>query len=380
MHKQDDTANWLLPPSNRWSFQHVDQCTRTLRVARANSVSPLAEIHQDILNIAFCETSGEQSTIAEMLTRTYADGFLILHNGNVLAEHYYNGMNASTLHLIMSCSKSITSAVAGIYIDSGMLNPAAMITDYLPELGNSGLAGATVQNALDMQVGTAFDENYEDHDADWAQYEVATGWREDATYNGPRNQINYAAALQSRGVTHGSEFQYQSVLTNVFGCCLERATGKRFDELLAQHIWHPIGAEQDFVAVIDSLGTPSFEGGFNMCLRDFARFGQLIASDGLHEGQQLVPEKWLQACRFPKSAFVTAFIDSDVTGVYHNFWWVRDSQRGVVMALGIHGQMLYIDPQRDFVAAILSSEPQHDSSKSWQSRIHAIEAIIEAVE
>jgi CubicO group peptidase (beta-lactamase class C family) len=340
----------------------------------------LGEDHQDI-----------PTAVQEMLTRTYADGFLLLHNGNILAEQYFNGMDASTSHLIMSCSKSITSAVAGVYIDSGTLDPSALITDYLPELSNSGLAGATVQNALDMQVGTAFDENYEDLNADWARYEVATGWRDDATYTGPRNQMDFAATMRSRGVNHGSEFQYQSALTNIFGCCLQRASGKGFEQLLVEHIWQPMGAEQDFFAVMDANDTMSFEGGFNVCLRDFARFGQLIARDGMHEGQQLLPKNWLRECRFPQQSFIDEFVaadygddvtsilatgtDAKVTGVYHNFWWVRDPLQGVALAIGIHGQLLYVDSQNDIVVAILSSEPEHDKAESWRLRIRAIEAI-----
>jgi CubicO group peptidase (beta-lactamase class C family) len=390
-----DTSNWTLPPFNRWSFQRVQQFTRTVRVPRADTPSVLENEPEDLSRITFDDVAGGQSTVADMLTHTYTDGFLVLHKGKVLTEQYFNGMDRSTLHLIMSCSKSVTSAVAGIYIDSGSLDPSALITDYLPELANSGVAGATVQHALDMQVGVEFNEDYEDLDADWARYEIATGWRENPKYDGPRDQISFAETLKPDGTAHGSVFVYQSVLTNILGCCLERAAGEKFGEMLARHIWHPMGAEQDFVSVIDSTGTVSFEGGFNMCLRDFARFGRLIAQNGRHQDHQLVPEQWLNNCRFPDPALVSAFADSEyddevkvllsagadgkVTGAYHNKWWVKDPARGIVMAIGVNGQMLYIDPERDFVAAVLSSQPDHVDPNVWLSRIRAFETIAEIV-
>ncbi|MBT5220494.1 MAG: hypothetical protein HOM16_13585 [Woeseia sp.] len=100
-------------------------------------------------------------------------------------------------------------------------------------------------------------------------------------------------------------------------------------------------------------------------------------------------------CRFPDPALVSAFADSEyddevkvllsagadgkVTGAYHNKWWVKDPARGIVMAIGVNGQMLYIDPERDFVAAVLSSQPDHVDPNVWLSRIRAFETIAEIV-
>ena len=381
-----DNFNWTLPPYNRWSFQRVQQFTRTARVPRSEQPSVLEENKRDLSGIEFLDASGEQSTVEEMLAQTYTDGFLVMHKGKVLSERYFNGMNRSTLHLIMSCSKSITSAVVGIYIESGVLDPTARITDYLPELAECGMAGATLQQALDMQVGVKFDEDYDNLDADWRQCEVATGWREPLTgYDGPRDQLSYAQTLTEQVAEHGTVFRYQSILTDVIGCCLERASGKVFAELVAEHIWTPMGAEQDLVSIIDAAGIVTFEGGFNICLRDFARFGLLVSQDGRYRGQQLVPQAWLQECRRPNDKLSEAFAASEYAeilpgGAYHNQWWVRNPNNGITMALGIHGQMLYVDCERELVAAILSSQPEQANIAMAMDQMLACEAIAETVD
>lgn len=383
--RRTDRENWTIAPYNRWSFQRVQQFTRTTRVPRSEKPSALSEKFRDLSRITFDGHSGQPCTVDEMLARTYADGFLVLHRGNVLTEQYFNGMNRSTLHLIMSCSKSFTSAVAGIYIEAGVLDSSAQLTDYLPELANSGLAGATVQQALDMQVGVKFSEDYDDPDADWRQYELATGWRETAEpYDGPQDQISYAQTLTEQDSEHGTVFHYQSILTNVIGCCLERASGRSFADSLVEHIWTPVGAEQDLVSIIDSAGNMSFEGGFNVCLRDFARFGLLIAQNGRYQDQQLVPESWLDKCLSPDERLIEAFAASEYAdvlpgGAYHNYWWVRNPVKGVIMALGIHGQMLFIDSKRDFVAAKLSSQPEQANIEMAMDQMLAIEAIADNV-
>lgn len=380
-----DTSNWTLPPYNRWTFQRVQQFTRTVRVPRAENSSTLEDDHRDLSRIAFLDSAGEQTTVDEMLARSYTDGFLVLHKGKILSEQYFNGMDRSTLHLIMSCSKSITSAVAGIYIEAGVLDPSALLTQYLPELADSGMAGATLQQALDMQVGVKFNEEYADLDGDWRRCEEATGWREPTTnYDGPRDQLSYARTLTDRVSDHGAVFHYQSILTNMIGCCLERASGKAFAELLAEHIWTPIGAEQDLVSIIDAASTMSFEGGFNICLRDFARFGHLISRDGEHQGEHLIPASWLRNCRNPSEALCEAFSASEYAevmpvGAYHNQWWVRNPSKGITMALGIHGQMLYVDCEREFVAAKLSSQPAQDNIEMAMDQMLAFEAITDSV-
>jgi CubicO group peptidase (beta-lactamase class C family) len=380
-----DTSNWTLPPYNRWTFQRVQQFTRTVRVPRAENSSTLEDDHRDLSRIVFLDSAGEQTTVDEMLARSYTDGFLVLHKGKVLSEQYFNGMERSTLHLIMSCSKSVTSAVAGIYIEAGVLDPATQLTHYLPELADSGMAGATLQQALDMQVGVKFNEDYDDLDGDWRHCEVATGWREPTTgYDGPRDQLSYAQTLTQQVAEHGTEFHYQSILTDVIGCCLERASGKGFVELVAEHIWTPMGAEQDLVSIIDSAGIMVFEGGFNICLRDFARFGYLISQDGRYQGQQLVPQAWLQECRKPNDRLIEAFAASDYaevlpSGAYHNQWWVRSPEKGITMALGIHGQMLYIDCERELMVAKLSSQPEQANIAMAMDQMMAFEAIAESV-
>ena len=151
-----DGKNWTLAPYNRWSFQRVQQLTRTGRVSRSPSPSVLPSMARDLGGIVFTDSQGQATTVKEMLTRTWTDGFMIIHRGEVLTEQYFNGMQEDTLHLMMSCSKSMTSTLVGLAIVESKLDPSAQLTHYIPELLGSGMAGATLQQALDMRVGVKF--------------------------------------------------------------------------------------------------------------------------------------------------------------------------------------------------------------------------------
>ena len=380
-----DARNWTLAPYNRWSFQRVQQFTRTARIPRAAQSAPLTSNPQEFGSLVYEASAGQKISIDGMLRNTWADGFLVMHRGEVLTEQYFNGMEPDTLHLLMSCSKSITSTMLGIIAEEGLLDLSRPLTSYIPELEGTGMAGATLQQALDMRVGVKFSEDYDDLDADWRQCELATGWRDPGPdYCGPTDIVGYMQTLIGSVGPHGDVFHYQSILTDALGVCLERATGRTFLDLFAERIWHPMGAEQDLVTIIDSAGTAVFEGGFNCCLRDFARFGRLIAAGGKAGGRQLVPKAWIDTCHTVDQDLLDAFAWGEhgeaLPGfAYHNQWWVCDPQCAVIMALGIHGQSLYLDLKRDFVVAKFSSQPAQANVAMVLDQMMGFEAIANRV-
>lgn len=380
-----DHQNWTLAPFNRWAFQRVQQFTHTARIPRAENPSSLTENHQELGSLVFEDFEGNLISINDHLQKTWTDGFLAMHRGLVVSEQYFNGMEPDTLHLMMSCSKSLTSTLFGVIEAEGLLDCSLPLTQYLPELEGTGMADATIQQALDMSVGLKFSEDYDDFDADWRQCDLATGWRRPSSdYDGPRDMLTYMQTLRERVGPHGYKFHYQSILTNAIGLCIERSTGRPFMELFAERIWQPMGAEHDLVSTIDDAGTPAFEGGFNCCLRDFARFAWLICSGGSLGGRQLVPHKWINECRFPGAELVEVFARGEYGEIleghaYHNQWWVRDPGRGVIMAIGVNGQMLYIDPDREFIAAKFSSQPDMVNVRMVIDQMLAFEAIADTI-
>ena len=118
-------ANWQDPPFNRWAFQHVRELIPTARIPRGTGpVWRLATDQRDIAGIRFRNDDRELS-IAELLADTCTDGFLVLHRGQIVTEQYFNGLAPDVPHLLMSVSKSVTSTVAGVLADRGLLDTSA---------------------------------------------------------------------------------------------------------------------------------------------------------------------------------------------------------------------------------------------------------------
>ena len=151
---------------------------------------------------------GRPVPLATFLERTYTDGIIVLHGGRVVMESYFNGMSAPTRHLLMSVSKSVTSAVCGRLVGRELLRPEDLVTVHLPELAGTSWDGCTVRHLLDMRAGTRFDEDYTNLDADVRVYEQIYLWRPWVNLDLPADITAYYATLGNER-PHGGRFDYR---------------------------------------------------------------------------------------------------------------------------------------------------------------------------
>jgi CubicO group peptidase (beta-lactamase class C family) len=355
-------ANWQEPPFNRWSFQHVRELIPTARIARGSGpVWDLPRAERDVLGVRF-RSGDRELTVADMLAETFTDGFLVLHQGQIVAEHYFNGMAPDVPHLLMSVSKSVTSAVAGVLAGRGELDVSAAVEQVIPELRGTSFQGASVQDLLDMRAGTRFDENYENVKAEVRSCEKVYLWRPDDGEPRAEDALAYFATLENDG-PHGGPFRYRSILTDVLAWVLERAAGARFHELVARDLWGPMGAEFDAEVTVDGHGNPMADGGICATLRDVARFGQLYLQRGQADGRRVIPGEWIDdtirgAADGPEAFLAGEGAEGYPPGAhYRNFWWVRQPAVPFYQASGINGQNIFVHVPSQTVVAKLSTWP-----------------------
>ncbi|MGO4126616.1 serine hydrolase domain-containing protein [Inquilinus sp. YAF38] len=369
--------DWDRAPWNRWTFQHVRDLLPTTQVWRgAGPASLLPADLQDIDAIPFA-AEGQAYTIGSFLETNYADGLLVLHGGKIVAERYLNGMTPHSQHLSQSVAKSVVGTMAGILIGRGVVDPAASLTHYLPELEATAYRGATVQHVLDMTSGVVFDETYTALDSHMAQLDVASGWKERWNPNWPTNVWDLILSLKDLECPHGTSFRYRSIETDVLSFVLQRAAATPLAELVSRELWAPMGAEEDAYFTVDAAGYALGDGGFNATLRDYARFALLHLRGGEIDGRRVVSTEWIAGTRFGADPTLFGGIYREVlpAGAYHNQFWIEDTARGVYMARGVFGQLIYIDPVADFAAVVLSSWPEFVSAARMRTALAAVRAI-----
>lgn len=363
-------AEWDQPPWNRWTFQNVRQILPTTNVKTGEGPEQsLASDLQDLSSVSFKSTDGSRITVPEMLEETYTDGFLVYMDGRIIHESYYNGMTAQTLHLAQSVSKSIVATVTGIMIGQGLLNPSELLSTYLPELKDTGWAGASLQQALDMTSGVRFVEEYTDTDSDIGRTDVASGWKPVPDNAAPGSSWptciwDQILSLKEKDALHGERFYYRSIETDVIAHVMERVAGVRLADLVSRELWSRMGAEQDACFTVDSAGYALADGGFNATLRDFARFGVLHLNNGRWRNEQIIPEAWIKDVRSgDHGLFNDAARQSLPHGRYRNQFWIEDVSATTVMCRGVFGQLIYIAPEDNMVVVKLSSWPEFLNQK-----------------
>jgi len=379
-------ADWDRPPWNRWAFQHIREILPTVEVPRGNGApSALPEALQDIGDIAFSAADGSRMRVDEMLDETYTDGFIVIHGGSVVHESYFNGMTCRTRHLSQSVAKSVTSTVAGILIGRGLLDPQAPVTDYLPELAATAWKGAKLQHVLDMASGVAYEEAYTSPMSDIGRTDVASGWKPvppeaPDDFDWPATVWDQILGLTEMEAEHGSRFRYRSIETDVLAHAMERVTGKRLAGLVSDELWKPMGAEQDAFFTVDGGGYALADGGFNACLRDYARIGLCYLNDGVFNGRRILPSEWVaDVRRGGHGLFDESGREYLPNGCYRNQFWIEDVDTGAFMAQGVFGQMIYVSPDRNLVVAKLSSWPDFVNRQLSITTLRAVHAIAEAL-
>lgn len=264
---------------------------------------------------------GERRTLDDFLTRTRANGFLVLDERRIVYERY-QGADRETRFQSWSLAKSFTSAAIGIALGEGRIRSIDdPVTRYLPELQGSGYDGVSIRNLLRMSSGIEWNER---HDVPRMQVATRRGL-----------SLRSMAARQVRGWEPGSRFEYTSMNSFVLARVVTEATGMPYHRYVEEKIWKAAGMEAT-AWLDDDLGYCCYYA----TDRDFARFGLLYLHGGLSQGRQVVPPSWVVESTRPSASF---------NPQYGLHWWLGGGGQDDFMAAGFGGQYIYVSPAHGVV-------------------------------
>ncbi len=349
--------NWRTVPYSHWAFRNIRQLLPTALVRCGASVPfdpPSSAL--DVNGLSFEGIDGKEVCLKDFLQESHTHGFAVLHDNQVVFEHYAHGLRPECAHILFSVTKSVTATLAGILAERGVIDLDAPISQYVPEVSGSAYADAFLRHLLDMTVGIEFDEDYENQTGDFARYRVATGWRPATDPSDVDNLRDFLPNLNKQG-EHGRSFHYVSPNTDLLGWIIERATGQAYADVLSQRLWQPMGALEDAYINVDRYSAPRAAGGLCVTLHDLLRFGQLHLPLDAGGKSDIVPAWWLHDLRNNGDQAVWDrgnFSEFMPGWRYRNQWYV--SPEGAYSGLGVFGQYLYVDPHCGMVIAKLSAQ------------------------
>ena len=376
---------WQQEPNLRWSMQHMADFLPVHEISSRGRTLALPSVPADLSHIDVPHPWEPRSApFEDVMASTFTDGWIACRDGAVMGEQYVGTMSPSVLHLLMSVSKSLTTAVAGTLMGAGALDAGAQVTAYVPSLIGSGYDGARVRDLLDMRTGVRFSEAYLDENAEVRLLEEAIGWAPRRHPDTPGTLRDFLATLGADG-PHGGRFDYKSCETDALAFVLEGATGMHAADLMSERLWGPMGAESGANVGVDAVGAGMFDGGVSASLRDLLRFGTLFLRDGAAmDGKQVLPSSWIAETMTgapdSRAAFANAAEPTLMPGgMYRNGFWFPYPGSDVFLALGIHGQMIYVNRPANVVAAKLSSWPTPQDAERLLWTIKAFDAVARTI-
>lgn len=296
-------------------------------------------------------------TTFENLIKTEYDniaGIVVLKNGERVYEGYFDGCTfADTVH-VMSVTKSIISALVGIAIDKGYIKSVdqkvlEFFPDYTLKRGEKTIQNVTIRNMLTMTAP------YKYRSEPYTKVYTSDDWTK--------------AALDLLGGRAGitGEFKYSTVGTQILSGILASAAGKSVIGFATENLFEPLGIKaphnttihnkEEHIAflkdkhvsgwIVDPKGVNT--AGWGLCLapRDMAKIGQLYLNGGLYDGRRILSSKWIEDSTKEKSRW------GELS--YGFLWWIIDSKGShCYAAIGDGGNMIFVNPEKNMVAAITS--------------------------
>lgn len=325
----------------------IERSSKTLSIKKSDALYNLPD--------NFTTTDSTVNT-EDYLNHFRYEGLLVLKNGQIIYENYWNGYAQDKTHIVASITKSILSIAIGIAIDEGLINSKDdLIIKYLPQFKDSWYKDVTIDDCLDMVSGVKWENDI----PMVSEFMWKWGW----------NLTTAERFLLERESWHkpGEKKVYNSMDPLLVGLLLKSVIGERtISDYIHEKIWEPLGAEDHaYFTYLDKNDIETTWAGIYASMRDLGKVGQLYLQAGQWNGKQLVSESWVnQSFTAHRETTKPVINDSlrwfyDTYGWgYNNFWWIPDDSNGdEIFAWGLGGQTIYIDRQSNTVIVSFRANP-----------------------
>ncbi|WP_207645529.1 serine hydrolase [Marvinbryantia formatexigens] len=268
----------------------------------------------------------------------HVHGYIILRNGNTVAEAYRYPYTRESRRILHSVSKTITAIAIGMAVSEGLISVDDKVLSFFPgyepqQKPDDFLKELTIAHLLTMSVGHPGD----DLNSIYAE-----------------NRPVWKTFLDTEMVCRpGSRFVYNSGATYMLSKILTMVTGEKLLDYLQPRLFEPLGITDVDWDEIDGASTGGW--GCMLSLPDMAKIGQLLLQKGSWDGQQLLPETWVEEMTGWKIASDETNVLADWRCGYCYQMW-RCSREGCFRADGAFGQYILVMPPKKMVAVIWSED------------------------
>lgn len=293
------------------------------------------------------------------------NSLVLIKNGKLLIEQYYNGSHRNSLHDPRSVGKSFASTILGIAIrDEHIQSEAQTLSDFynLNNFENNSSAKANVSLKQLLTMSSGFDGN------DANSQSIGN---EENMY--PKDDwVKFALDLPMLSSDKGkAAWSYFTAGVVVLGDVLHRSVPGGLESYADKQLFAPLGIE-DYQWQYTPQGVANTAGGLALRAIDFAKYGQLYKNVGQWAGQQVLPKAWVEKSLSKQ----VARGDNESEGYYGYLFWhdtfpYKEKMLEVAYASGNGGNKIYIFKNIDAVVVITASAYNKAYAHSQVNRMMA---------
>ena len=266
-----------------------------------------------------------------------ANSVIVVNQGTIVREIYYNDFSYSTQFNTYSVTKSFTSALVGIAIDQGIIGSVDdPVVSYFPNAtfdhDSPEKQSVTIRHVLTMTSG--FD------------------YGEDPTL-APPVEGSVATHVLNSPVTRepGTSWVYDSQAPSILIRIIEIQSNMSLLDFANEYLFDSLGIQEVSWGTDDS---GLAYGGFSLYLtsREMAKFGQLFLQEGMWNDEEIISKEWVRESTLDQMPDDVQFIYSvKPSGGYGYLWWTYD---GFYTASGLHGQRIIVNPSSEYIVVFTS--------------------------
>ncbi|MBK1896041.1 serine hydrolase domain-containing protein [Chryseobacterium paridis] len=211
------------------------------------------------------------------------NSIVVINDGKLQIEEYFNGEDRNTLHDPRSVGKSFASTLMGIAIGNHLIKDENQKLSAFYDLKSyqypAGKDNATLHELLTMSSGFDGDDGNENSLGNEENMYPTSNWV-NFTMNLP-----YDPALKSK-------WHYFTAGVIVLGDIINKSAPSGLEKFAEEKLFHPLGIK-NYKWQYTPQNIPNTAGSIRMNALDFAKYGQLYKNNGIWDGKQIIPQSWV---------------------------------------------------------------------------------------
>lgn len=210
---------------------------------------------------------------------------MVWKGDSLLYKKEMGGFNSKTQAPIASCSKWLTAALVMQFVDEGKLSLDDKVVKYIPEFEKYFKNYITIRQCLAHMTGIESPEGG-----------FLKNLMERRKFSTLEEEVNAFAARKIRA-NPGTDFWYSSIGLNIAGRVIEVISKKKFDVIIKQKLFTPLGMTKTTFAAAENGGPVNPSGGAKSTADDYMKFLVMLLNKGKYNGVQVLSENAVNEMR-----------------------------------------------------------------------------------